>query len=120
VAKATSDCNLVANRYQIAAKLSFYLKAEIPTLNVRARPNQFDIWRWEERLTGKPVCWLTQARSFPGAEWVTPEGTKLRLVRDMELDELLALKASGRSLGAERRDRGPKRFSAKGAEKDAA
>jgi 4-amino-4-deoxy-L-arabinose transferase-like glycosyltransferase len=95
VAQNTSDCDLIANTYQVAAKLSFYAQREIPSLNMRSRANQFDFWRWQKWLRGKPVCWLTDSKGYPGAEWVTPQGNTLRLVRNMSLEELLASKASG-------------------------
>ena len=93
LASATPDCELVANRYQIAAKLSFYLKKEIFSLNIGSRPNQFDIWRFDERLRGKPLCWLTNNnKDFPATRWFTPEGKRLFLVRGVRLETLLALK----------------------------
>jgi hypothetical protein len=92
LASATPDCELVANRYQIAAKLSFYLKKEILSLNIGSRPNQFDIWRFDKRLRGKPLCWLTNNKDFPATRWFTPDGKRLFLVRGVRLETLLALK----------------------------
>lgn len=95
IASATEDCELVANEYQIAARLSFYLGEEITALNIRSRRNQFDIWRWDQRLQGKPLCWLAKTR-YPGTQWVAPDGTRLRLVKNISLKTLLDLKASSR------------------------
>jgi 4-amino-4-deoxy-L-arabinose transferase-like glycosyltransferase len=95
IARDTEHCELAANTLQIASKLSFYLGKEIPALNIGARANQFDIWRWEKRLHGKSVCWLTED-VYPGTEWVTPDGNILYLVRGITSKELLDLKASNR------------------------
>ena len=34
-----------ANTYQHASLLSYYLGKEVPALNIKSRPNQFDLWR---------------------------------------------------------------------------
>jgi 4-amino-4-deoxy-L-arabinose transferase-like glycosyltransferase len=94
VARESTDCALVANSYQIASKLSFYTKRFVPSLNIGSRPNQFDIWRWEENLKGKPVCWLTSLDKYSGMSLPTPRGGRLRLVRNITIEELLALKAA--------------------------
>ena len=88
LASATPDCVLVANRYQIAAKLSFYLNRRVPSLN-NSRANQFDFWGWERDLGETPVCWITSKSRYPGEEWRTPEGKKLYLVRGRTVDQLL-------------------------------
>jgi len=95
VANATPDCELVANRYQIAAKLSFYLKRQVLSLNINARPNQFDIWHFDGELRGKQLCWLTGKTSLPATELLTPEDKHLYLVRDVQLSTLLALQKTG-------------------------
>jgi hypothetical protein len=94
VARESADCALVANSYQIASKLSFYTKRFVPSLNIGSRSNQFDLWRWEESLKGKPVCWLTSLDKFPGVSLPTPRGNRLHLARNLSIEELLALKAA--------------------------
>lgn len=86
----TPECELVANRYQFAAKLSFYLDREILSLNINGRPNQFDVWGFEDRLRGKNLCWLTSETDLPATELFTPENHKVLLVRDVRLETLEA------------------------------
>ena len=94
VDRESTDCALTANSYQIASKLSFYTKRLVPSLNIGARPNQFDFWRWEEKLKGKPVCWLTPIDKYSGKSLPTPRGNRLFLARNLTIEELLALKAA--------------------------
>ncbi len=94
VDRESTDCALVANSHQVAAKLSFYTKRLVPSLNIGSRPNQFDIWRWEESLKGKPVCWVTSRNKFSGKSLPTPRGGRLYLVRNITIEELLTLKAA--------------------------
>jgi 4-amino-4-deoxy-L-arabinose transferase-like glycosyltransferase len=94
VAKSTEGCELVTNRYQLAAKLSFYLGKEIPSLNIQTRSNQFDLWHLEKGLEGKPLCWLSSRREFPGTVWVMPDGKKIRLSKGLTLDQIRSLNKS--------------------------
>lgn len=94
VDRESNDCALVANSHQIASKLSFYTKRFVPSLNIGSRPNQFDLWRWEENLRGKPVCWLTSLDKFPGVSLPTPHGNRLHLARNLTIEKLLALKSA--------------------------
>jgi hypothetical protein len=94
VDRESTDCTLVVNTYQIASKLSFYTKRLVPSLNIGSRSNQFDLWRWEDGLKGKPVCWLTSLDKYSGKSLPTPRGNRLYLVRSLTIEELLALKAA--------------------------
>lgn len=90
VARASADCALTANSYQLASKLSFYTQRRVPSLNINSRPNQFDIWHWQDDLKSKPVCWLTGGTNLPGETLPpTPRGNRLRLVRNLTIEELL-------------------------------
>lgn len=80
---------IVANSYQIASKLSFYLNREIPALNLHSRKNHFDLW--EKDLLGD-VCYVTDKSGFEGEEVQTPEKKKLLLVKDTTGENLLLLK----------------------------
>ncbi len=66
VSRATPDCALVVNSYQLASKLSFYTKRRVVSLNFNSRRNQFDIWRWQDELKTRPVCWLTDDPKLKG------------------------------------------------------
>lgn len=88
-AKAGPECALVANRYQIASKLSFYLKATVPALNVGTRLNQFEFWDLEQQLMDRPVCWVTQLKIYPGEPVVTPDGKNLILVKGIPLSDIM-------------------------------
>lgn len=82
---------ILANTYQIASKLSFYLNDEVPALNYHSRKNQFDFWDWKERMP-ESVCYLTDADELSGEEIFTPEAKSLKIIRDIPLSELVAKK----------------------------
>jgi 4-amino-4-deoxy-L-arabinose transferase-like glycosyltransferase len=92
VDRESADCALAANSYQIASKLSFYTARLVPSLNIGARPNQFDIWRWDERFPG-PICWLTLLDGS-GKLLPPPSGQRLRLVRNLTIEDVNALRAT--------------------------
>jgi 4-amino-4-deoxy-L-arabinose transferase-like glycosyltransferase len=81
----SSKCEdpLLANTYQVASKLSFYLQRPVHALNYHSRKNQFDFWKPDSSyyLTSK-VCYVTDKREFGGEEILNPEGKKMRLIRD--------------------------------------
>jgi hypothetical protein len=83
----------LANSYQIASKLSFYLDQEVSALNYHSRKNQFDYWGWEEKILSKEVCYITDKKHFSGEETVTPQGKILRLVKNQGLESLMELKS---------------------------
>lgn len=83
---------ILANTYQIAAKLSFYLNKEIGSLNYQSRKNQFDYWRFEERSPTNKVCYLTDKAQFAGPTVSTPEGKSLQLIKNKSFQELWTLK----------------------------
>jgi 4-amino-4-deoxy-L-arabinose transferase-like glycosyltransferase len=84
--------SLMANSYQIASKLSYYLGQEINALNYRSRKNQFDYWRFDKNLPTKEVCYVTDKMEFQGEDLPTPEGKNLRIVKNQSLESLWALK----------------------------
>lgn len=97
--KVKAECgekNLMANTYQIASKLSFYLNQEVPSLNYHSRKNQFDIWRFDEAYASQQVCYLTNKNEFLGTEIMTPENKTLKLVSDLSLKALQDLKLNDR------------------------
>lgn len=77
------DQPIMANTYQIASKLSFYLNRPIHALNYNSRKNQFDFWMHDENYYLTPeVCYITDKRDlFPGEEITTPDGKKLHIVK---------------------------------------
>ncbi len=83
---------IMANTYQIASKLSFYLRTEVPALNYKSRKNQFDYWRFDQKFPTHTVCYLTDKRDFTGQQIETPEGKSLRLVKNQDLLQLWELK----------------------------
>lgn len=84
--------SLLANSYQIASKLSFYLEQEVGALNYHSRKNQFDYWRFDQHLPSKEVCYITDKAEFEGELIETPEGKTLRLVKNQSIESLLELK----------------------------
>lgn len=84
--------NIVANSYQIASKLSFYLNKEITALNYHSRKNQFDYWRFDKELPTKEVCYVTDKSEFQGQPIATPDGKTLQVLKNQGLEYLWQLK----------------------------
>ena len=73
---------ILANTYQIASKLSFYLDKPIHALNIGSRKNQFDYWHPDSKYyTSNTVCYLTDKKQFDGEIVTTPDGKKLKVVQ---------------------------------------
>ncbi len=89
VSRQCGNRKIMANSYQIASKLSFYLNKEISALNYRSRRNQFDLWPRD--LLGE-VCYITDKSEFQGVETQTPEKKMLKIVTSLSGEELLAKK----------------------------
>lgn len=96
VKKICGDRPILANSYQIASKLSFYLEHEINALNYHSRKNQFDYWRFDKNLPTKEVCYITDKAEFQGEEIRTPEGKTLRILKNESLERLWSLKYNER------------------------
>ncbi len=76
------DKPILANTYQMASKLSFYLEKPIHALNYNSRKNQFDFWAPDKAYyPTKDVCYITDKSQFIGEEVLTPDGKKLKLLR---------------------------------------
>lgn len=84
------DGPIMANSYQIASKLSFYLNRPIHALNFNSRKNQFDYWLHDETYYLTPeVCYVTdKKKEFPGELILTPDGKKLHVVKDFKPSSL--------------------------------
>lgn len=93
VEEVCQDKAILANTYQLASKLSFYLERKVHALNYRSRKNQFDYYGFEKNYQSDAlVCYLTDKDDFNGDEIVTPEGKKLTVVKDFSINELLEKK----------------------------
>ena len=84
---------IMANSYQIASKLSFYLDREIHSLNYHSRKNQFDYWRFDKEIPTNKVCYITDKKEFSGDEVITPDGKILKIVKNQSLERLWELKS---------------------------
>ena len=82
----------MANSYQIASKLSYYLNHEINALNYHSRKNQFDYWRFDKNLPTNQVCYVTDKSEFGGLVGETPDGKRIQIVKNQDLNRLLELK----------------------------
>ncbi len=89
VQEKCGNTRIVANSYQIASKLSFYLNRDVRALNYKSRKNQFDFWNWD--ISGE-VCYITDKTEFEGEEMLTPERKTLRIVKDVTGESLLLRK----------------------------
>jgi hypothetical protein len=94
VRKACGDEPILANSYQIASKLSYYLDQQIGALNYHSRKNQFDYWRFDKNLPTKEVCYITDKAEFSGLLLDAPDGKTLRIVKNQSVDSLMELKYS--------------------------
>lgn len=83
--KKCQDGQLLANSYQIAAKLSYYLERHVQALNYHSRKNQFDYWRFDRELLDSKICYITDKTEFHGEEVLTPEGKRLIFVTNLKL-----------------------------------
>lgn len=83
---------LLANSYQVASKLSYYLNQEIGALNYHSRKNHFDYWRFEKNIPTKEVCYITDKKDFSGELIQAPDGKTLRIVKNQSIEALLKLK----------------------------
>jgi Dolichyl-phosphate-mannose-protein mannosyltransferase len=93
--KVRAECGdepLLANSYQIASKLSYYLNQEISALNYHSRKNQFDYWRFDKNLPTNQVCYVTDKVEFGGVVGETPDGKRIQIVKNQDLNRLLELK----------------------------
>lgn len=86
------DQGILANSYQVAAKLSYYLNKEVGALNYHSRKNQFDYWRFDKNLPTKEVCYVTDKADFEGILFKTPEGKTIKIVKNQSMESLLKLK----------------------------
>ena len=84
---------IIANAYQIASKLSFYQEKEVHALNYHSRKNQFDFWRFDQKIQSDPVCYITDKKEFSGEMILTPEGKKMQIVTDITKQKLLEIKS---------------------------
>lgn len=82
---------ILANTYQIASKLSFYLNEEIPAMNYHSRKNQFDFWDWQKNMP-KSVCYLTDNEEFSGENIEAPDAKNLKIIRNQPLRVLVEKK----------------------------
>ena len=87
---------IMANSYQIASKLSFYLNQEVTAFNYRSRKNQFDHWRWDRNYQTKKLCYITDKSEFTGLTLKTPDGKSLQVVKNESIERLWALKSNQR------------------------
>ena len=92
-ARQCQDHQILANSYQVASKLSFYLDKEISALNYQSRKNQFDYWRFDKELPTNKVCYITDKKEFSGNEVITPDGKILKMVKNQSLEKLWELKS---------------------------
>lgn len=75
---------LVANRYQDASFLNFYLDKDyiVPSINISSRDNQYGIWQFEKKLCGENIAFVND--SLPGTTVKTlMETTKVSLLEDV-------------------------------------
>jgi 4-amino-4-deoxy-L-arabinose transferase-like glycosyltransferase len=89
VSRQCGGRKILANSYQIASKLSFYLNQEVSAFNYRSRKNQFDFW--PRNILGE-ICYVTDKAEFQGTKTVTPEKKVLKIVTNLSGEELIARK----------------------------
>lgn len=66
IVRICDDAPIVADSYQIAAKLSFYTKKTIPAIHISSRDSQFSIWNFQkEIMRDAKICYLTTRKNTP-------------------------------------------------------
>jgi len=94
IKKRCEEGSILANNYQMASKISFYLDQEIHALNYRSRMNQFDIWRFDLKEPTKDVCYITDKKEFHGEPILGPDGKTMHIVKNESMERLRELKSS--------------------------
>jgi hypothetical protein len=88
VLEAAEGLPLVANTYPHASSLAFYSGQMVPALNIRSRPNQFDLWRLEDRLGDRKVCFISNFELPGAAELKLRQGDTIWLKKPVTLRAL--------------------------------
>jgi 4-amino-4-deoxy-L-arabinose transferase-like glycosyltransferase len=66
--KSCAGNTIVADTYQIAAKLSFYLKKQIPALHIKSRESQYSLWKFQQEIgPNEKICYLTSNKNKKNA-----------------------------------------------------
>jgi 4-amino-4-deoxy-L-arabinose transferase-like glycosyltransferase len=88
------SCTIVANTYQLASKLSFYLPKQplVWAMNLHSRKNQFDLWRPQMNLPDK-FCFISDKNYWEGEKIQTPDHKQLILVPELTLNDIMAKRA---------------------------
>ncbi|MGD8628474.1 MAG: hypothetical protein PVH52_05295, partial [bacterium] len=88
VTRYAGDLPVVARTYPHAASLSFYSGKIVPAINLGSRDNQFTLWKLENRILDRQVCYVS-GREIPGAYRIdTRQGDRLYLIRGMTIPEI--------------------------------
>lgn len=85
-------CSFLGNTYQIAAKLSFYLKEDIRAANISSRPNHFDILGLKNYEKAHQICYLVDSPYLGGKEVIVPYGKSLYLSTFPVIDDIKRLR----------------------------
>jgi 4-amino-4-deoxy-L-arabinose transferase-like glycosyltransferase len=68
IKKICSNNKIVADTYQIAAKVSFYTGQLIPALHINSRESQYSLWKFQDNINeNQTICYLTSNKNKPGA-----------------------------------------------------
>ncbi len=54
---------LAANRYQLASELTLYSGLPVTCLNIRSRPNQYDLWQDPDAIRGRSYLFFHESRA---------------------------------------------------------
>jgi 4-amino-4-deoxy-L-arabinose transferase-like glycosyltransferase len=54
---------VAANRYQLASEMALYSGLPVTCLNIRGRPNQYDLWQDPEALRGRSYLFFHESRA---------------------------------------------------------
>ena len=80
---------IVADTYQIAAKLSFYLNREIPALHLHSRDSQYSLLEIEKTINPlDKICFVIDSRGKGGLKVITNYSKPLYLKKGFSLREI--------------------------------
>ena len=82
VKAVAGERRVVANSYQMASKLSFYLNQKVPSMNIFTKGNEYDLWLLDRELVGEDVVFINDFNyAVPVDSVRSPKGTWLNAVQ---------------------------------------
>lgn len=88
IKKLCGELPIVADSYQVASKLSFYLDQKIPALHISSRSSQFELLDIKESIKTGKFCFLTSNPRLPSVRIETNFKDPIYVVQEISLSQL--------------------------------